>query len=170
MRWSSLMAWMSVVRCNVFYGNDAYSLPRTTKPPSASWLHLSAEKRLLTAPLKRVKKYFPFAPPHHPVALPPTQKLYIHSSTKLIYVVFLGAADALAFELVALMGTGVIWNDLDTTPAHGGCVVAEGFYRESKAVAWNSACSHVGHYGRTITKPQILHPSEVLNHLIWFQN
>lgn len=35
MRWSSLMAWMSVVCCNVFYGNDASPLPGTTKPPSA---------------------------------------------------------------------------------------------------------------------------------------
>lgn len=65
MRWSSLMAWMSVVRCNVFYGNDASPLPSTTKPPSALWLHLSAEKWLLTAPLRGEKIFsFPSTPSH----------------------------------------------------------------------------------------------------------
>ena len=156
MRWSSLMAWMSVVRCNVFYGNDASPLPLTTKPPSALWLHLSAEKWLLTAPL-RGEKIFSF--PSTPLA--PTQKLYIRSSAGLIYCRLPPAPGCIRFELVALMGTGVIWIDLDATPLHGERNIAGGLYRESKAVAWNRACCLLVITAAPIAKAAISHPSEV---------
>lgn len=54
------MAGMSVARCSVFYGNDSSPVPQTTKWPTALCLHLSAQRRLLTA-LLRGEEIFSFA-------------------------------------------------------------------------------------------------------------
>lgn len=101
MRWSSLMAWMSVVRCNVFYGNDASPLPETTKPPSALWLHLSAEKWLLTAPLRGEKIFsFPSTPSH------PLRSFIFTRQPRLFIVAFFRRGDASGLNLSLWWGLG----------------------------------------------------------------
>lgn len=157
MRWSSLMAWMSVVGCNVFYGNDASALNHKITirlvTPSLCW------KVIVDGSIKGWKNIF-----FSTMTTPPpfTQKLYIHSSAKFIYVVFFSRGMHQVWTCHFDGDVGDLkrpWYNFCTRAIHGN--VAVGLYREIKSFGLEQCTLTVGHYGCPVTKPQIPHPSEV---------
>lgn len=105
--------------------------PQNRHPPCDS---ISLLKVIVDGSIKRGKNiFFSLHSTSHPL------RSFIFARQASLFMSSSSARGCIRFELVALMGMGVIWNDLDTTSAHQECNVAVGSYRESKAVAWNSA-------------------------------